>query len=276
MKAFVIPRYGPPEGLELREFPNFTADEGELLVRVHAASVNALDWRRSLGSPWLVRLSEGLRRPRRPRLGVDFAGRVEALGKGATGFQPGDEVFGLTYGAFGEYASVATDEIARMPPGVSFEDSATLGIAAITALQALRDHGQVRPGHSVLIHGAGGGVGTFAVQLAKWMGAQVTATSRPETFEVLRTLGADRVLDYRKEDFGALPEKFDLILDLHPERSVSQYKQALKPGGIALTVGFARLTRLLRVAVRGKVKPRSGKKQVGFIIAKPTAKDLAL
>jgi NADPH:quinone reductase-like Zn-dependent oxidoreductase len=275
MRAIVAPRYGPPEVLELREFVNFAPDDEELLVQVHCASVNALDWRRMRGSPFLFRFSAGLGKPKRPRLGVDFAGRVVSLGTDAQGFQPGEEVFGAAYGAFGEQVSAAPNEIARRPANVDPEAASTLGVAAFTALQALRDPGQVQPGHSVLINGAGGGVGTFAVQLAKWMGAEVTAVSRSTNLDRLRSIGADHVIDYAREDFTTRTEQFDLILDMHPRRSPGSYKRSLRSGGIALTLGFGGMGRLIAVAVRGKVKPRSAKKQVGFLVAKANPKDLA-
>jgi len=179
-----------------------------------------------------------------------MAGTVEALGKGATEFRVGDEVFGVANGAFAEYVSAAEKEIALKPANVSFEAAATTGIAAFTALQALRDTGQVRAGTTVLINGAGGGVGTFAIQIAKSLGAEVTAVTSQGNVEMVRAAGADHVLDYAKEDFAAGGRTFDVILDTHPRRSISQYKRALTPGGVAIEVGFGGLSRLLAIALR--------------------------
>ncbi|MCI4350455.1 MAG: NAD(P)-dependent alcohol dehydrogenase [Thermoplasmata archaeon] len=252
------------------------AEDNEVLVQVRAASVNALDWRKVRGAPFAVRFVEGLTKPKRPRLGVDFAGVVEAQGRGATEFHPGDEVFGIAYGAFGEYVSAAEREIVLKPANVSFEAAAAVPIAGVTALQGLRDIGQVRAGDSVLVNGAGGGVGTFAVQIAKALGAEVTAVSSTGNLELLRSIGADHVLDYTREDFAAGGPRFDRILDMHPTHSVSAFKRALNPDGICVTIGFGGMLGLMAVALRGKMASKTHGKRIRFFVAKPNKKDLGV
>ena len=276
MQAVVCPRYGSPDVLRVADLEKPAAEDNEVLVKVHAASLNALDWRRMRGAPFVVRLIEGIRKPKRPRLGTDMAGTVEALGKGATEFHVGDEVFGVAYGAFAEYVSAAEREIALKPSNVSFESAATAGVAAFTALQALRDKGQVRAGTKLLINGAGGGVGTFAIQIAKSLGAEVRAMTRQANLEMVRSIGADHVLDYAKEDFAAGGRQFDVILDIHPRRSISQYKQALTPGGTAITVGFGGLSQLLAIALRAKLTSKGTGRRVVFHVAKPNKKDFEI
>jgi len=276
VKAIVVPRYGPPDVVQLREMEKCVAEDNEVLVKVHAASVNALDWRTVAAKPFLVRLVGGLRRPKRPRLGTDVAGVVEALGKGATEFHPGDEVFGLAYGAFGEYVSAAENEIVRKPAKTSFETAAAVPIAGFTALQALRDTARIQPGQKVLVNGAGGGVGTLAVQIAKSFGAEVTATSNPQNLELLRSIGADHVIDYSKEDFTRSAPRYDVILDMHPSHSIGDYKRVLNPQGIAVMIGFGGMFRLISVALRAKLFSKTKGKRVVFMGAKPNKKDLGV
>lgn len=274
MKAIVWERYGPPEVLQLRDLSMPSLAEKEVLVKVYAASANALDWRRVRGSPFLVRMIEGLRRPKRPRLGVDVAGRVEALGKGASEFHVGDDVFGLAQGAFAEYVAAEESEIVLKPPSVSYEAAAASGIAAITALQAIRDRGKVRPGLRVLVNGAGGGVGTFAVQVAKAYGAEVTAVSAAGNFAQLRSIGADHLVDYDREDFTRSGQRYDVILDMHPTQPISGYVRALNPAGVCITLGFGGILRLIAVSLRGKIVSWTRGKTITFMVAKPTKKDL--
>jgi len=276
VKAIVVPRYGPPEVLRLDETEKCRAEDNEVLVRVQAASVNALDWRTVRAKPFLVRTSQGFRRPKRPRLGVDMAGVVETLGKNATEFHVGDEVFGVAYGAFGEYVSAAEKEIVLKPAKVSYEAAAAVPIAGLTALQALRDTARVQPGQKVLINGAGGGVGTFAVQIARSFGAEVTATSSPENLDLLRSIGADHVIDYSREDFTKGGHQYDVILDMHPAHSTSAYKRVLSPQGIGVMVGFGGMFRLISVALRAKISSKSQGKRVVIMMAKPDKQDLGV
>jgi NADPH:quinone reductase-like Zn-dependent oxidoreductase len=193
MKAVVYDRYGPPEVLEIRDVAKPDPKDREVRIEVRAASVNPLDWRVMRGTPFLVRVMMGLRKPRDPRFGVDVAGRIDAVGRDVTGLQPGDSVFGTCTGAFAEYACAKASEVVAKPDGVTFEQAAALPVAGVTALQGLRDRGRVRPGQKVLINGAAGGVGTFAVQIAKWLGAEVTAVCSTRNVDMARSLGADRV-----------------------------------------------------------------------------------
>jgi NADPH:quinone reductase-like Zn-dependent oxidoreductase len=202
MQAFVYEQYGPPDVLQLREVEKPVPAEGELLVRVHAASLNPFDWHMLTGTPYMVRMQAGLRGPKDGRLGVDYAGTVEAVGTEVTRFEPGDEVFGGRSGAFGEYVTPReSGAVVRKPANVSFEQAATVGIAGLTALQGLRDKGRLQPGEKVLVNGASGGVGTWAVQLAKWLGGEVTGVCSTRNVDAARGLGADRVIDYTQEDF---------------------------------------------------------------------------
>jgi NADPH:quinone reductase-like Zn-dependent oxidoreductase len=212
-------------------------DDG-VLVRVRAASVNALDWRRVRGSPFVLRFDEGLRRPKMPRLGVDTAGSVEEVGRNVKQLRPGDEVFGVGTGAFAEYTTGRT--FVPKPANLTFEEAAAVPVAGLTALQGLRDKGGVRPGQSVLVYGAGGGVGTFTVQVAKALGADVTAASRPEKLDLVRSLGPDRVIDYTKEDFTEGGRRYDLIIDVGGDRSLSACRRALVPGGKLVLAGAGR------------------------------------
>lgn len=231
MQAIVMNRYGGPDVLELKEVaPPALTDDG-VLVRVHAASLNAGDLFSVRGSPWLVRFSVGFPRPKDYVLGWDVAGRVEAVGKGVTGLQPGDAVFGAGSGAFAEVALVPAERLALKPGGIPFEQAAALPTAATTALQGLRDAGKVRPGQKVLINGASGGVGHFAVQIAEWLGAEVTAVCSTRNVEMVRALGADHVFDYTREDFTRGGQQYDLILDNVSSRSFSDLGRALAPDG---------------------------------------------
>jgi len=201
MKAIVAPKYGSPDVLELREVEKPNPKANEVLVKIHAAAVNAGDWHLLRADPFLIRLMYGLLAPKHPILGSDMAGTVEAVGSGVTQFQVGDEVFGSGLGAFAEYAAVPERRLALKPTGLSFEEAAAIPVAAVTALQALRDKGQIQPGMKVLINGASGGVGTYAVQIAKALGAEVTGVCSTGKMEMVRSLGADHVIDYTQEDF---------------------------------------------------------------------------
>jgi NADPH:quinone reductase-like Zn-dependent oxidoreductase len=237
MKAIVQHRYGAPDVLEFQEVapPAIAADQA--LVRVRAASVNPYDWHYVTGTPYLVRPSAGLFRPKSPTPGADLAGQVEAVGADVTGLQPGDEVFGLGHGSFAEYVSVRADKLVRKPAEVTFEQAAAVPMAALTALQGLRDRGRIRSGQQVLINGASGGVGTFAVQLAKSFGAEVTGVCSPRNVAATRALGADHVLDYTREDFTGSGQRYDLILDVAGNRSIADRRRALRPTGTLVLVG---------------------------------------
>jgi NADPH:quinone reductase-like Zn-dependent oxidoreductase len=238
MKAIVYRCYGSPDVLRLEDIEKPTPADDQLLVKVHAASVNPLDWHYMEGTPYLVRADSGLGKPTNPRLGVDFSGTVEAVGRNVKHFKPGDEVFGGKSGAFAEYVTVREERaVVLKPANVSFEQAASLPIAAITALQALRDKGQIHPGQKVLINGASGGVGTFAVQIAKSFGAEVTGVCSTRNVALLQSLGADHVIDYTREDFTKGAERYDLILDNVGTHSLLEYKRVLNPKGIFVMIG---------------------------------------
>jgi NADPH:quinone reductase-like Zn-dependent oxidoreductase len=238
MKAIVYCDYGTADVLRLEQVETPVPGDDELLVKVRAAAVNPLDWHYMRGTPYVMRLVSGLRKPRITRLGVDYAGTVEAVGRNVTRFKPGDEVFGGRSGALAEYVAVRADRaVALKPPNVSFEQAAAVGIAATTALQGLRDAGRLQAGESVLINGASGGVGTFAVQVAKSMGAEVTGVSSARNHELVRSLGADHVIDYRSEDYTAGDRRYDVILDNVGNRSLGENRRVLAPEGRYVLVG---------------------------------------
>ena len=232
--------YGSPEVLRLEHLERPTPADDELLVRVHAAAVNPLDWHYMRGEPYIMRLMSGIGAPNDPTMGVDFAGTVEAVGKNVSKFRPGDEVFGGRSGAFSEYITINQDRaVALMPANVSFEEAAAVGIAGITALQGLRDKGQVQAGDKVLINGASGGVGSFAVQIAKAMGAEVTGVCSERNAEMVRSIGADHVIDYRQQDFTELGKRYDVILDNVGNHPLLKVRNALEPEGRLVMVGNA-------------------------------------
>ncbi len=237
MKAIVYHDYGPPEVLRCVEIEKPAPREHEALIRVRAASANPIDWHFMRGMPRLLRLGAGLSRPRNPRLGIDVAGEVESVGVSVTRFKPGDEVFGACRGAFAEYVCAAERALVAKPAEVSFEQAAATPIAALTALQGLRDKGRIRSGQSVLINGAAGGVGTFAVQLAKSFHAEVTGVCSTRNVGFVRSLGADRVVDYTHEDFTHRPTRYDVILDCVGNHSFSARRRVLTPTGVCVMVG---------------------------------------
>jgi NADPH:quinone reductase-like Zn-dependent oxidoreductase len=238
MKAVVGRCYGSPEVLRVEEVARPAVADDQLLIRVHAAALNPLDWHFMRGTPYLVRLTSGFGRPENPRLGVDFSGTVEAVGRNVQRFKPGDEVFGGKRGAFAEYLSVREDAgLALKPANVSFEQAAAVPIAGITALQALRDQGHARAGQKVLINGASGGVGTFAVQIAKAYGAEVTGVCSTRNLELVRSIGADHVIDYTREDFTRGSQRYDLIVDTVGNHPLLELRRVLTPDGIFVGVG---------------------------------------
>jgi NADPH:quinone reductase-like Zn-dependent oxidoreductase len=242
MKAVVYTNYGSPDVLEIRDVKKPVPNDDQILIKVRAAAVNPLDWHFMEGTPYIMRaMGVGLRKPKDPRLGVDYAGTVEAVGKNpaaAGQFKPGDEVFGGKTGAFAEYVCARADRaIALKPANITFEQAASVPIAAITALQALRDKGKVHAGQKVLINGASGGVGTFAVQIAKSFGADVTGVCSTRNLDLVRSLGADHVIDYTKEDFTKGDERYDVILDNVGTQPLSGFRHALQPNGICVMIG---------------------------------------
>ncbi len=236
MKAVICHRYGDPDSLRLDEVERPTPGPGQVLIRVRAAALNALDWHFLKGRPPVVRLFTGLRRPAQ-RPGRDVSGRVESVGPSVTRFKPGDDVFGVCRASLAEYACASETTIVPKPPSVSFEDAAAAPIAALTAMQGLRDHGRLEAGRRVLINGASGGVGTFAVQFARVLGADVTAVCGTRNVELVRALGASRVFDYTREDFTTSGERYHLVFDLVANHSVAASSGVLEPGGILVVAG---------------------------------------
>ncbi len=277
MKAIVRTRYGSPDVLQLREVEKPVPSDGRILVKIHAASANPVDWHEMRGG--LIRLfGGGLRKPKNPRLGTDIAGRVEAVGNNVTEFQPGDEVFGVCAGGFAEYASARVDRLALKPANSSFEQAAAVPVAATTALQGLRDKGKIQPGQKVLVNGASGGVGTFAVQIAKSFGTEVTGVCSTRNLDIARSIGADHVIDYTQEDFTKNGQHYDLIYDVVGNHSVSDYRRALSTKGTCVIAGFGfpspSMSRLLGHLILGSSRSKIGTKKVGFMgIAKINQKD---
>jgi NADPH:quinone reductase-like Zn-dependent oxidoreductase len=256
MKAFIWERYGPPETLRMAEVEKPAPDAGEVLVRVLGISVNPADWHSLRGKPLFSRATLGLLRPKHTILGVDIAGRVETVGDRVTQFKPGDEVYANLldhgYGGFAEYVSVPVDVAALKPAHLSFEEAAAVPMAGVTALQGFRHHGQVRPGQKVLINGASGGVGSFAVQIAKSYGAEVTGVTSTRNLDMVRALGADHVVDYTTTDFVRSGRRYELILDTIGNRWVSDLRRALGEGGKAAVTGFTSVVKAMDVSLRGR------------------------
>ena len=277
MKAIVIEKYGSPDVLQFKEVERPTPKDNQVLVRVQAASANPLDWHLMRGEPFIARLmGTGLLKPKSSRVGADVAGRVEAVGKDVTLFKPGDEVFGTCNGSFAEYACAREDRLALKPANVSFEEAAAIPVAATTALQGLRNKGQIQPGQKVLVNGASGGVGTFAVQIAKSYGTEVTGVCSTRNLDLVRKIGADHVVDYTQEDFTKNEQqRYDLIFDAVGNRSVSDYKRALKPGGTCAVAGFSSMSRMFEHSALGPLMSKTGNKKVGGMgMAKINQNDL--
>lgn len=279
MKAIVYTKYGSPDVLQLKDVEKPTPKDDEVLIEVHAACVNAYDWHFLTADIFLVRLmGVGLFKPKNTRLGADVAGRVEAVGKNARQFQPGDEVFGDLAGngngSFAEYVSGPESAFSLKPANLSFEEAAAVPMAATTALQGLRDEGHIQPGQQVLINGASGGVGTFAVQIAKWFGAEVTAVCSTRNLDQARSLGADHVIDYTKEDFTQSGRQYDLILGANGYHSLSAYKRALTPRGVYVMAGGS-MAQIFQAMLLGSWMSKTGGKKMGGVSAKPNQEDLA-
>ncbi|MFI5336393.1 MAG: NAD(P)-dependent alcohol dehydrogenase [Opitutales bacterium] len=237
MRAIIHTEYGPPEILKFTEVAKPTPKDDEVLIKIRAASVNPLDWHYLRGAPYLIRIGAGWSRPKAARFGFDLAGQVEAVGRAVTLFRAGDEVFGAGRGAFAEYACVAERSLARKPANVTFEQAAAVTVAGVSALQGLRDQGRIQSGQRVLINGAAGGVGTFAVQIARWFGAEVTGVCSTGNVDLVRSIGAHQVVDYTREDFTRSGRRFDLIIDNVGNHSLSECRRVLTPAGTLVLIG---------------------------------------
>ncbi len=274
MKAIVYEKYGSPDVVEVREVNTPKPEGNEVLIKVHAASLNKYDWHFLTADIFLVRLmGGGLLKPRYKGLGADIAGRVEAVGKNVSQFQPGDEVFGMVRGGFAEYATAPENILALKPVNLSFEQAAAVPMAAVTALQGLRDIGQIKPGQKVLINGASGGVGTFAVQIAKFFGADVTAVCSTRNVEQARSIGAEHIIDYTKENFTQNGLQYDLIFAANGYHSLSAYKRALAPRGRYVMAGGT-MAQIFQAMLLGSWMSKKGGKTMGGVSATRSQKDL--
>jgi NADPH:quinone reductase-like Zn-dependent oxidoreductase len=275
MKAIVRAQYGPPDVLQFTDVAKPTPNSHEVLIKLYAASVNPLDLFHMKGAPWNRRIP-GLRTPKHKVIGCDIAGRVEAVGRDVKQFQPGNAVFGVTGfagGGFAEYVCAPEVKLARKPANLSFEDAAAVPIAAITALQGLRDHGRVQQGQKVLLDGASGGVGTFAVQIAKSFGAEVTAVCSTRNVATARSIGADHVIDYTQEDFRKSAQRYDLILGVNAHHPILDYRRLLNPDGIYVAVGGS-VPQIFQAMLLAPFLSRIGTKKARFFIANINQKDL--
>ncbi len=266
MKAVVFTKYGSPDVLELMEVEKPTPTDDQVLVKIHAAAANPLDWHRMRADPFLVRLGDGFRKPKDPRLGADIAGTVEAVGKAVTEFKPGDAVFGeVGAGGFAEYVCASEKMLALKPATITFEEAAASPVVGFTALQGLRDTGQIQAGQKVLVNGASGGVGTFAVQIAKAYGADVTGVCSTRNLDMVRDIGADHVVDYTQEDFTRNGQQYDLIYDAIGNRWLTAYSRALRPGGKCVIAGFTTMLHLFHVILVGGLFSRFNSKFIGLM-----------
>jgi NADPH:quinone reductase-like Zn-dependent oxidoreductase len=280
MRAAIYNRYGPPDVIQISEVEKPVPKDDEVLLRIRAAAVNPLDWHFMRGTPYAVRLIAGLRKPKDTRLGVDVAGHVEAVGRNVTRFKAGDEVFGSCRGAFAEYACASESALVMKPENVTFEQAASVAIAAFTALQGLRDKGHIQPGQKVLINGAAGGVGTFAVQIAKSFGADVTGVCSTGNLEMVRSIGADQVIDYTREDFTRNAKRYDVFFDAAGNHSLWACRRVLNPKGTYVPVGgstdrwmIGPLARAITALVLSWFVSQT---IVAFFVAKASQEDLAI
>jgi NADPH:quinone reductase-like Zn-dependent oxidoreductase len=281
MKAIVYCDYGTADVLKLMDIPKPVPNDNQVLIKVRAASVNPYDWHFVRGTPYVMRLETGLRKPKVTRIGVDCAGTVEAVGKNITQFKPGDEVFGGKTGAFAEYVCGSERGLALKPASITFEQAGSVQIAGLTALQALRDKGKVQPGQKILINGASGGVGTFAVQIAKSFGAHVTGVCSTRNVDLVRSLGADHVIDYTKEDFAKGAERYDVILDNVPNHSLSECRRVLTPNGKYVMIGGGGpndqgLIGVMLRPIKAMLLSPFVSQQMGMMMAKLDKKDLTV
>lgn len=280
MKAVIYTKYGSPDVLQHQEVEKPLPKDDQILVKIHTTSVNAADWLLLRGESILVRLmAGGLNQPKKEILGIDIAGRVEAVGSRVKKFKPGDEVYGdlsgCGMGGFAEYVAVPENALALKPASLTFEQAAAVPLAAVTALQGLRDKGRIQPGQKVLITGASGGVGTFAVQLARYFGADVTAVCSTSKMDMVRSIGANRVIDYTQEDVTKNGQQYDLILDIAAYRPFTDYKPILNRGGVYIVAGGS-IGRLFRAMLLGPVASLTGGKTFGTLSAKPDPNDLVV
>jgi NADPH:quinone reductase-like Zn-dependent oxidoreductase len=280
MKAIIRDMYGPPDALAVRQVARPDVADGEVLVRVRGCSVNPVDWYETTGTPWLARPMTGLRRPKSRRAGHDFAGTVEAVGRDVGDLRPGDDVFGMGLGAFAEFIVVERKAVGRKPANLTFPEAAAVPLAGLTALQGLRDHGKLQPGQQALVNGASGGVGTFALQIARALGAEVTAVCSTRNTERARSLGAHRVIDYTIEDFTRVEEQYDVILDVSGTRAWSDYRRVMRPTARLVMVGSATTNRLLgplghiiRLQLAARVR---GDTRAVFFVAKAARADMEI
>jgi NADPH:quinone reductase-like Zn-dependent oxidoreductase len=277
MKAIVYTRYGSPDVLEFKEVEKPAPRDNEVLMKVYAAAVNAADWHLLRGDPFLMRLFSGLLKPKHQILGSDVAGRVEAVGKNVKQFQPGDQVFGdlsgCGRGGFAEYVCAPEDALVLKPASMTFEEAAAVPFAGMTALQGLREKGQIKPGQQVVIQGAGGGVGTFAVQIAKALGAEVTGVCSTRNAEMVRSMGANHVIDYTREDFTTIGQQYDVILAANGYHPIWAYKRALRPEGIYVLTGGSD-AQIYQAMALGFWISMTGKKKIDTLIMRPNRNDL--
>ena len=278
MKAIVFTEYGSPDVLQLKTLEKPVPNDDQVLIKIHATAINPLDWHRMRADPFLVRFGEGFLKPKNPLLGADIAGTVEAVGKNITDFHIGDDVFGeISAGGLAEYICVQEHKIAPKPVNLTFEESASTPVVAFTALQGLRDTGKIKLGQKVLVNGASGGVGTFAVQLAKSYGAEVTGVCSGRNADMVRSIGADHVIDYTKEDFTKNGQQYDLIYDAIGNRSASDYSRALKPNGRCVIAGFTTMFHMIKLILFGMWITRRTDKTIGMMpVASPNKKDLLI
>jgi len=277
MKAAVYRSYGTPEVLKMEDVEKPTPKDNEVLIKIFAASVNAYDWHFLTADIFLIRfMGGGLSKPKNTRLGADVAGQVEAVGKNVKQFRPGDEIYGdIGHGSFAEYACASEDKLALKPSNLSFTEAAAVPMAALTALQGLRDEGQIHAGQKVLINGASGGVGTFAVQIAKLFGAEVTAVCSTHNLEQARSIGADHVIDYTKEDFTKSGQKYDLVFAANGYHSLSAYRRALTPQGIYVMAG-GNMVQIFQSMLMGSMMSETGGRKMGGVSAKIDQNDLVI
>jgi NADPH:quinone reductase-like Zn-dependent oxidoreductase len=278
MKAIVYTEYGSPDVLQFKDVEKPTPKEDEVLIKVHAASLNAADLHYLRADPFLIRPTSGLLKPKNTFLGADVAGRIEAVGRTVTQFKPGDEVFGdlseSGRGTFAEYVCASENALALKPANLSFEEAAAVPLAAVTALQGLRSKGQIQPGQKVLINGASGGVGMFAVQIAKALGAEVTAVCSTRHLDLVRSIGADHVIDYTKEDFTQNGHRYDLILAANGYHSISDYRRVLTPQGTYVTTGGS-MAQMSQAILQGRWISMTGSQKMSNMLARPNKQDLA-
>ena len=275
MKAVVYNKYGPPEVIQVQEEEKPTPKGDEVLIKIYTASVNAYDWHFLTADIFLIRfMGAGLFKPKYHRLGADVSGRIEAVGKSVTQFKPGDDVYGMIRGSFAEYACSSEKDLVLKPSNLSYDEAAAVPMAGITALQGLRDEGKIQQGQKVLVNGASGGVGTYAVQIAKYYGAEVTAVCSTRNLDQARSIGADHVIDYTKEDFTQSGKLYDLIFAANGYHPLSAYKRALNPKGIYVMAGGTKAQIFQSILLSSLMSEKGGRK-IGGVSAKRSQTDLA-